>query len=93
MYLNDPDELSLPPVLEQMIEEEEPRPPEDFFWDDVPHSLYDRHLPFHQGIHVDACRFNDKGEHVHMAKNCPHYDTEDEEGRRIQQCWTVQSMR
>lgn len=32
---------------------------------------------------VDICRFDERGKHVQMAKHCPHFELEDEEGIRI----------
>lgn len=87
-WVNDPYDLAQPPVLEKDIETEEPRDSKDFFWDDITYWPDTAH--YHQGIHTDVCRFDDEGNHTHMAENCPHYDEYDEMGRRIVPGWTAQ---
>lgn len=89
MYVNDPFDLTVPPSIESNIEIEEPRDSKDFFWDDVVY--WPDTVSYHQGLHTDICRFDEAGNHTQMSKKCPHFDPEDEEGRRITKGWTAQS--
>lgn len=93
MYLTDPFDHMLPPVLENSDEldlEEGPRDYHEFFWDEaVERGQYIPRAPG-KTLHTEICRFNSSGEHTTMARNCPHFDLEDEEGKRIRQGWTVQ---
>lgn len=90
MYVNDPSEKAHLPELEQSQELlEEPRHYRDFFWDDQPLDT-GRHVGYHRSLHTQVCRFDQEGNHLTIAKNCPHFDISDEEGRRIQKGWTVQ---
>lgn len=90
--INDPFELAEPPTLEDSgILEEEPEDYHDRFWDDV--KFGGKRTGYQPRIYVQICRFDDEGNHVEMAKDCPHYDAVDEEGPRIVPGWTVQSNR
>lgn len=40
---------------------------------------------------VDICVFDESGQHVRLAYNCPHYDPVDEQGVRYPEGWTVQN--
>lgn len=91
MYINDPFDLTLLPKLEgEEIEEEEERPPtnEEIFYTES--RFRPGTLPYHNNFAVDVCRFDEQGHHTTMAKNCPHYESEDEEGQRVKTGWTVQ---
>lgn len=92
MYLNDPFDLLLEPRLEgwDEVEEDEDGPPdyEEIFYTES--RFRPGTLPYHNNFATDVCRFNDSGEHTTMAKNCPHFESHDEEGPRIRQGWTVQ---
>lgn len=41
-------------------------------------------------IHTERCRFDSAGNHLTMAEHCPHFDSHDEMGKRINTGWTVQ---
>jgi hypothetical protein len=96
-WVNDPhSDLTALPVLEGQGQEEEEIPdPSSEFWDEA--------YKVHQGITADyhqqiiipkrVCVFGDDGSHISMAENCPHYNTSDEEGPRINPGWTVQQNR
>lgn len=88
-YINDPSELAMSPALISDIEIEEPRDYHDYFWDDQQLGSA-KYADNSYGIHVQRCVFDDSGDHLYMAKDCPHFELEDEEGPRIQQGWTVQ---
>lgn len=93
-WLTDPYQLAQPPSVEEDIEPEEPPGPDYYFWDEGRDSLISPDtVSHHQGIHVDTCRFDDEGNHTQMAKHCPHFNQEDEEGKRIMTGWTVQQKR
>jgi hypothetical protein len=90
-YVNDPFELTLEPTLEDKgMEFEEPRDYHEFFHDDrpAPGSYF---ASREYGIQTQVCRFDSSGDHVTMAKDCPHFNAEDEEGKVIRKGWTVQS--
>ena len=89
MYVNEPSELALLPELKEEIDFEEPRDYHEFFWDDQPGDP-GKYAAWHRGIHTQVCRFDPEGNHVTMARDCPHFELEDEEGKRIQEGWTVQ---
>lgn len=91
MYVNDPSEKAQLPIRTSPVEDEEPRPAADFFWDDT--SLGARSLPYQMPINVyhEICRFDEHGEHTQMGKNCPHFEPSDEMGRNIVPGWTVQN--
>lgn len=91
MYVNAPSELAELPQVKHEIEFEEPRDYHEFFYDDARNPNYGKHADSHWGIHTQVCRFNERGEHVSMAKDCPHFDIADEEGPQIQKGWTVQA--
>jgi len=89
-WLPDPFQLAeAPSIAEPEIDVEEPPSNEEIFYGSIRH--YPDTAGSELGIHVDACRFDEDGNHVQMAKRCPHYDAEDEQGRRIAPGWTVQS--
>ncbi len=88
MYVNDPNELTLRPKLLVEVADEEPRDYHEFFWDEAVQR--GRHLSPERQPHTQVCRFDGAGEHVTMAKDCPHFEMEDEMGRRIATGWTVQ---
>lgn len=90
MYVNDPNELAELPARITDVELEEPRDYHEFFWDDTRNPNYGRGADNHWGIHTQVCRFNERGEHIGMAQDCPHFDIADEEGKKIQEGWTVQ---
>lgn len=93
MYLQDPHDKALLPELESASLEdllEEPRDYHEFFWDDTPLDS-GRQIGYHHPIHAQVCRFNGRGEHIVMARNCPHFEMEDQEGKTIQKGWTAQS--
>jgi hypothetical protein len=88
MYIGDPTELMLPPKLVQDIDLSEPRDYHEFFWDEaVQRGQYAGPAG---RAHTQVCRFDDQGDHVTMAKDCPHYEVEDEMGKHIPRGWTVQ---
>jgi hypothetical protein len=89
VYVNDPSDLALLPEVKQDIILEEPRDYHEFFYDDQPpHSR--RFSEDHRGIYTQICRFDQEGNHVTMAKDCPHFVQSDEEGQKIQKGWTAQ---
>lgn len=92
-YVNDPSELALLPELENTdLDLDEPEDYHDKFWEEYQPS--GRPVGYQPLIHTQVCRFNPKtGEHTQMAKDCPHFDTEDQEGQRINPSWTVQQSR
>jgi hypothetical protein len=66
----------------------------------------DYHAPFYEyvsasstmpgsdrGIHTGICRLDAKGNHKTMSEHCPHFRTEDEEGKIVNPSWTAQSNR
>jgi len=88
--INDPFELMLGVKPPQQPEPEDPA--------DERRKLFHSQIRYHpddtgyqHNLATDICRFDERGQHVQMAKNCPHYAQQDEEGPRIQQGWTVQS--
>lgn len=90
-YVNDPSEKALLPTI--LVPEEEllaePRDYHEFFYDDLP--KYDPKFagsPYQP--YTQVCVFDEEGNHTSMAHNCPHYDMEDETGRKIRGSWTVQ---
>lgn len=89
MYINDPFELMLKPKLASDIEYDEPRDYHDYFWDDQQMGP-PRYADDEIGIYSDICVFDSSGDHLYMAENCPHFDAEDEEGKRIVPGWTAQ---
>jgi hypothetical protein len=90
--INDPFELTHPPSLEDSeVYEDEPVDYHDRFWDDI--SLGGRQVGHEPPIYTQVCRFDTEGNHVEMARGCPHYDASDEEGPRVSPGWTVQSNR
>lgn len=89
MYVNDPFDKMIPPALEQAEELlEEPRDYHEFFWDEAIER--GRHAQRMLGAQVQICRFDSSGNHLAMAKNCPHFDSDDEQGRKVRTDWTVQ---
>lgn len=92
MYLIDPFDKIFPPALEQAPEEfleDEPRDYHEFFWDEAVERGH--HVdPRGKTLYTEICRFDQDGNHITMAKHCPHFDPEDEEGRKIRTGWTVQ---
>jgi hypothetical protein len=90
MYVNDPNELAELPEVKREVILEEPRDYHEFFWDDTRNPNFGKSADSHWGIQTQVCRFNGKGEHTVMAKDCPHFEIEDEEGSKIQDGWTVQ---
>lgn len=88
--MNDPNDLAQLPTVKQDIELEEPRDYHEFFWDDARNPNYGKSPDSHWGIHTQVCRFNERGEHVVIARDCPHYDQSNEEGPQIQKGWTAQ---
>lgn len=90
--INDPFELAEPPSLEDSeVYEDEPEDYHDKFWEEFQPGV--RHVSYEPPIYTQVCRFDFEGNHVEMAKGCPHYDAVDEEGPRIVPGWTVQSNR
>lgn len=93
MYINDPFDKMIPPKLENSEEidlEEGPRDYHEFFWDEaIERGRYIERAPG-KTLYTEICRFDSQGNHLTMAKNCPHFDPEDEEGRKIRTDWTVQ---
>lgn len=92
-YVNDPSEKALLPTILVPEEDllEEPRDYHEFFGDDLPAQIVEPKFagsPYQP--YTQVCRFNEDGEHTAMAYNCPHFDMEDETGRRIVDGWTVQ---
>jgi hypothetical protein len=81
----------LAPRLKQLEEDllEEPRDPRESFWDEVKDE--GRYVGQKHRLYTQVCRFNQKGLHTVMAKNCPHFKGEDETGRSVRDGWTVQS--
>lgn len=92
MYGYDPYQLMEPPALAEVEEDlfEEPRDYHEFFWDEAIERGSNYVSGFSQRLHTQVCRFDKKGEHVIMARNCPHFEVEDEEGKRIRKGWTCQ---
>ena len=94
MYVNNPDEKAMLPELDKasIIEQlmEEPPDPREAFWEEASKVDSARSVDYHGAIHAQVCRFNSRGEHVIMARDCPHFETEDEEGKTIQKGWTAQ---
>lgn len=89
MYVNDPHEKAALPEVVSDLEFEEARDYHEFFYDDLPQPG-GKYTGYHWGFHTDICRFDEQGRHTQMADNCPHFDLEDEEGKRILPGWTVQ---
>lgn len=90
MYVNEPSEKAWLPEIEQSPELfDEPRHYSDFFYDDQPLDSGPR-VGYARGVHTQVCRLDGNGNHLTMAKDCPHFDGYDEEGRIIQKGWTVQ---
>lgn len=91
MYLNDPFDLTLQPQIEgwDKVEEEEQGPDYQEIFNAESH-FRPGTLPYHNNFAVEICRFDNQGNHLTMAKNCPHYEGSDEEGPRIRPGWTVQ---
>jgi len=90
-YVNDPSELALLPEKISVVEEEEPRDYHEFFYDDIP-AEGGRYAGSPEMLYTEVtCHFNELGEHIYMSPKCPHFDMEDEEGRRVNPSWTVQS--
>jgi hypothetical protein len=88
-WITDPHDLAKLPQLEYSdLDLDEPEDPDDKFWEEV-NNLPDT-VSYHQGIHVDICRFDEQGSHTVMSNNCPHYDAADELGPVVRQGWTVQ---
>ena len=87
-YLTDPHQLAQLPTVEQEELEDEPPTPEEIFHGSFRH--YPDSVSHSYGIHTDVCRFDEKGNHTDMAEKCPHFDEQDEEGRRVNPGWTVQ---
>jgi len=91
-WLPDPYMLAQgPTVEEEELELEGPPTPEEIFHESIRH--YPDSVGYSRGIHTDVCRFDESGNHTQMAKNCPHYDPEDEEGPKVNPGWTVQQGR
>lgn len=89
-YVNDPVELTLLPQTFDDVTEEEPRDYHEFFRDDVPPES-GKYVGLPEMLYTEVtCKFNHRGEHIYMSENCPHFNMEDEEGRRIREGWTVQ---
>jgi hypothetical protein len=89
MYGYDPFELAQPPELIKEEPEEEIRDYHDLFWEEAIER--GRYVSGDEFLHTQICRFNKDGEHITMAKDCPHFNIDDEEGKRIKPGWTVQS--
>jgi len=89
MYINDPFDKAIPPSLEEVILDDEPRDYHEYFWDEYVER--GQRVSRKQKLYTQVCRFDQNGDHITMAKDCPHFDAEDEEGRRIRPGWTVQS--
>lgn len=89
-YVNDPSELALLPEMEEDLQLEEPRDYHEFFHDDLQGLNMSPTVGWQRGINTQVCRFNSSGEHIAMAEDCPHFDMEDELGKRIRPGWTVQ---
>jgi hypothetical protein len=87
-YVNDPSELALLPELVSDIPVEEPRDYHEFFWDEAVER--GRYASGYERAYTQVCRFDDNGEHITMAKDCPHFELEDETGKMIREGWTVQ---
>lgn len=91
MYLHDPVALVQHPTLAETEEEvfEEPRDYHEFFWDEAVQR--GRSISgISERLYTQVCKFDEDGNHTVMARNCPHFDLEDEEGKRIQRGWTAQ---
>lgn len=88
MFVNDPSELALPPKQISVVELEEPRDYHEFFWEEAIER--GRYTGRPDRGYTQVCRLDSHGEHVTMARDCPHFDLEDEMGRRINPGWTVQ---
>lgn len=94
MYVNDPIELTeLPVIKDAEISFEEAPDPETEFWEEAYPSLAGQEVEYHQGFYTQICRFGSDGIHIAMAKDCPHFNSVDQEGLRIQPGWTVQQNR
>lgn len=91
-WVNDPHtDLTALPQLENSEEQLEERPdPTDKFWEAGHTAFGGRQADYHQGLHVQMCRFDENGDHTQMAENCPHFSAEDEEGPKVMKGWTVQ---
>lgn len=88
------DLTALPQREQEEIDYEEPKDPESEFWEEAVNAVSGGYnAGYHQGFHVDVCHFDEAGEHTHIAENCPHFDSADEEGPRIRQGWTIQQNR
>lgn len=89
MYVSDPFDKIFPPhLIDNPIEDDEPRDYHDFFWDDITQGS--NHIQgSRRTLHTQVCKFVD-GVHTQMARDCPHFNMEDEEGRLIQKGWTAQ---
>jgi hypothetical protein len=88
-FYYDPWEKILPPKLEEAPDPDEPPPdPKDKFWEEAVER--GTHIGPPQRLYTQVCRFGPDGEHTSMAKDCPHFNYEDETGKNIRKGWTVQ---
>jgi hypothetical protein len=88
-WVEDPWEKTLPPKLAEIENlDEEPSDPKEKFWEEaVERGSY---VGPPQRLYTEVCRFGPDGEHTSMAKNCPHFEYEDEMGKNIRKGWTSQ---
>lgn len=87
-YVNDPSELALLPELVSDIPVEAVRDYHEFFYDEAVER--GRYTSDYERAYTQVCRFDENGDHVMMAKDCPHFEAEDEMGKVIRKGWTVQ---
>lgn len=89
MWMNDPFELTQAPVIKEAEELfTEPRDYHEFFWDEAIERGH--HVQSNKRLHTQVCRFDEYGDHTVMARDCPHFNSDDEEGNIIRKGWTVQ---
>jgi hypothetical protein len=90
MYLEDPWDKILAPF--KLPEEQEPDPrmdPVSVFWEEAASTFAGKDVSPRERLHAQVCRF-ENGLHTQMAKDCPHFDTEDELGKITAKGWTSQ---
>lgn len=89
-YVYDPIALVQHPTIKQAEGlPDEPRDYHEFFWEEAIER--GRHVQGRERLYTEVCRFDENGDHTVMAKNCPHFDSEDEEGKITRPGWTVQN--
>ena len=87
-FVNDPWDKAIPPKGVSTIEEVATRDYHEFFWDEAVQRSLSVGKP--QRAYTQVCRFNEAGEHISFARDCPHFNQEDEMGRPVRKGWSVQ---